>query len=214
MEKKKLQDRLLWIVCLLVLIVFGGLLARHVILPDPHSVAPPAEPDAPPALREVILYFPAADGTRLESEIRQIEDCLVEEACLVATVAALIEGPTEALAPLLPRKARVNAVSVEGSTAVVDFSREFVSGHPGGAMSELLSVLGVANSLAVNFPHIRQVRIEIEGQAIETIKGHVDLRNPVPADFNFGIRAGGGAKAPETFYDNEIPPAVQLRGEG
>ncbi len=214
MDKKMLQERLLWATCLVVLLVFGGLLARHFMLPERPPAAPVAEQQEPPVLREVILYFAVADGTHLESESRQIEDCLVEEECLLATVAALVQGPTQGLAPVVPPGARVNAVSVEGNTAIVDFSREFVSGHPGGAMSELLSVLGVANSLAVNFPHIRQVRIEIEGKAIDTIKGHVDLRNPVPADFNFGIMPEGGGDAPEFYYDNEIPPAEQLRGEG
>jgi hypothetical protein len=57
----------------------------------------------------------------------------------------------------------------------------------------LLTVYGVANTLAVNFPHLRQVRFLVAGQDVETLRGHVDLRAPVPADFRYGrppLRSG------------------------
>jgi hypothetical protein len=74
---------------------------------------------------------------------------------------------------------------VDGGTAVIDFSRDLVSSHPGGSSSELLTVYGLANSLAANFPHIRQVRILVDGEPVESLKGHVDLSRPVQADFSF-----------------------------
>ncbi len=57
--------------------------------------------------------------------------------------------------------------------------------HPGGSISELFTVYGLANTLAVNFPHVRQVRILIEGEAVESLKGHVGLRDAVKADFRY-----------------------------
>jgi len=51
-------------------------------------------------------------------------------------------------------------------------------------MSELLTVQALANTLAANFPHIRQIRILIEGEPVQTLKGHVDLRGPIAAEFS------------------------------
>jgi hypothetical protein len=48
----------------------------------------------------------------------------------------------------------------------------------------LLTVYALADTVAVNFPHLRQLRILIEGGAVETLKGHVDLRQPLAPDFS------------------------------
>jgi len=57
--------------------------------------------------------------------------------------------------------------------------------HPGGSASELLTVYALANTIAANFPDYNQVRIWIEGQAQETLKGHLDLTRPIAADFGY-----------------------------
>jgi hypothetical protein len=85
--------------------------------------------------------------------------------------------------PIMPAQTRVLGISEQNGVASVDFSGDLVAGHPGGSVSELFTLYGLADTLAENFPHIRQVRILIEGQPVESIKGHVDLRRPVAADF-------------------------------
>ena len=66
----------------------------------------------------------------------------------------------------------------------------------------------LADTLASNYPHIRQVRILIEGAEVESLKGHVDLRRPVPADFSLVRRQGTGAApgepAPGTIIEEEV----------
>jgi hypothetical protein len=42
----------------------------------------------------------------------------------------------------------------------------------------------LADTLAVNFPHLRQVLIKVEGASVTTLKGHVDLRQPIIPDFS------------------------------
>ncbi len=188
MSPRPLKDRLLLVAFLVVLVVFGSLVARKYWLSRPGETVP--EPvsvvEAPRELREIMLYFGAPDGAGLMVEAREIEDCLTEEECLLATVQALVNGPIGDLLPIFPSHTVVRQVAVEGTVATVDFSRDLIRGHPGGSQSELLTAYGLANTLAVNFPHIRQALILVEGETVVTLKGHVDLREPVAADFSFG----------------------------
>jgi spore germination protein GerM len=176
---------------LLVFAVFGGWLIRHfVVMPAPP---PPAEVQRQP--RIVTLYFAAADGTGLMVEGREIADCLEEEACLKATLQALIDGPVGNLSPVFPGQTVLSGVMVAGGEVQVDFERTLVDGHPGGSWGELLTVHALTNTVAANFPHLRQVRILIEGAAVETLKGHVDLSQPLAPDFSLVLKIPGGDPA-------------------
>jgi hypothetical protein len=165
---------------------------------------PPATPAVAPVAaepkqrREVTLYFGAPEGTYLLAQTRDIDYCLTDRDCLRAVTQALIDGPEGDLIPILPAPAVLLDATVDNGTAVLDFSRDLVSAHPGGSVPELLTVYGLADSVAVNFPHLRQVRILVEGQAVESLKGHVGLQEPVPADFGFARppdKIGQGEKA-------------------
>lgn len=165
------------------LLIVAGLLAALLFryLPSLTEPAPSAEPPRPQ--RTVTLYFAAADGSGLVAETRQLAACQSEAECLQTTVEALLAGPLGPLAPVLPRQAAVRGVSVAGSELQLDFSRALIDSHPGGTLGELLSVYGVTNTVAVNFPQFRQVRLLVEGVSVETLKGHIDLRQPFVPDF-------------------------------
>lgn len=135
--------------------------------------------------RDVILYFSSVDGPFLLAESRQMEGCLEEETCLADTVSALIAGPQTDLVPVLPQQTLLRQVSVEGGNATLDFSSDIIKAHPGGSASELLTVYSLANTVAVNFPHIREVKLLVEGNPVDTLKGHVDLRGTIKADFQY-----------------------------
>ncbi len=149
-------------------------------------------PQAPPSVvelsaekaREVILYFSSVDGQTLVAETRDVVECQQDEDCLRDTVRALIAGSQGEFAAILPAQVVLNDVSVEGSLVNVDFSQELISAHPGGTQSELLTIYGLADTLAVNFPHLRQMRVLVDGAPIATLKGHVDLRQPINPDFS------------------------------
>lgn len=165
---------------LLLLVVAGALLLYNVLTPP--SSAPPVE--SPRPQRSITLYFAAADGSGLMAETRQVADCPREEECLRTIVTALLTGPSGQLAPILPASATLRGVAVVGSEVQLDFSRALIDSHPGGTLSELLTLYGLADTIAVNFPHLRQLRILVEGSAIDTLKGHVDLRQPLVPDFS------------------------------
>lgn len=186
MKGSRRKDRYVLWAFLVVLVVFGALVVRKYLATTPESSVPaPQGQQAPKQLRQVLLYFGAPEGTYLAPEAREIEDCLEETDCIEGTVQALINGPVGDLVPILPPQTALRNVAVQGSTAVLDFSPELISAHPGGSLSELLTVYGLADTLSANFPHIREVRILVDGQPVDTLKGHVDLRRPIPADFSF-----------------------------
>jgi spore germination protein GerM len=137
--------------------------------------------------REMTLYFASPDATQLVSTTTQI-GCTDDQSCLRATVEALIRGPIEVGLPVLPAGTRLLNLRVEADLIIFDFDAQLVDGHPGGSQSELLTVYALANSTAVNFPHLRRMQILIDGAAVDTLKGHVDLRRPLLADFTYSKR--------------------------
>ncbi len=180
------KSRLLLLAALIIFLIVGVMAARMFLFPPTPVPTPVAVSEPPRQLREVLLYFATADGAGLETEMREIDDCQVEEDCLRGTLQGLVDGPAGELVEVVSPRSQVQKVSVDGATATVSFSRELITGHPGGSMTELLTVHALSNTLAVNFPHIRQVRILVDGAPLETLKGHVNLREPIAADFDFG----------------------------
>lgn len=191
MKRPSPRERYLLLAFLILFLAFGAMLLRKYRTPPPAERIAETVREEPRQLREILLYFAAGDGSHLLTEGRQIEDCLETADCLRATVQALLDGPAGEGIAVLPPGATLRGVTEEDGTATVDFSRELVTGHPGGSVPELLTVYALADTLAENFPHIRQVRILVEGEEVETIKGHVDLRAPVQADFSFSRPAAG-----------------------
>jgi len=134
--------------------------------------------------REVILYFASADGQKLMAEIRLIDECQSEVECLNSTIQALLEGPHGDLVPILPAQVTLRDVTITDSLVAADFSKELIAAHTGGTQSELLTVYGLADTVAVNFPHLRRLQIMVEGRPIATLRGHIDLQQPVSPDFS------------------------------
>lgn len=185
-QKQKPLGRQLtpWLILVATLFVVGLVIGTLQTGKAPEEAVPVV--DVPPsAAREVILYFSSADGQTLLAEPRQIAGCELDEECLANLVQALISGPSGDMVPILPSRTTLRGLTVDGSLVQVDFSRELIDAHPGGTQSELLTVYGLADTLTVNFPHLRQVQILVEGAPVTTLKGHVDLRRPVYPDFSF-----------------------------
>ncbi len=176
--------RLLLIAGIALLLVSGSLLFLLFRTPERPELPAPLNVPAP-EVREAILYFGAADGTHLVAEQRELQGCRDDQACLRATLDALLGGPVGEGTPILPAQAALRGITLgEQGLATVNFSSDLLAGHPGGSMAELLTVYGVVDTLAVNFPYLRQVRFLVEGEPLATLKGHVDLRQPLVADFS------------------------------
>jgi spore germination protein GerM len=130
--------------------------------------------------KEVLLYFSDSEGEYLIAEKRQIlkKNVVKEEA--KETIIELIKGPKEKLIPTLPPRTKLLALQInDAGVAKVNFSSALSKDHPGGSSAEMMTVYSIVNSLALNFPQIKRVQILIDGKSIETITGHLSLRQPI-----------------------------------
>ena len=97
-------------------------------------------------------------------------------------ITALLDGPQNDLTPLLPPGTALRAFfHPPGDIAYVDIEPA-AEGLPGGARSELLAVFSIVNSLVLNVPPIERVKLLVAGREVDTLGGHVVLRDPLAAD--------------------------------
>ena len=136
-------------------------------------------------IREILLYFSAPTGTYLVPETREIPACDEDRDCIHSLLLGLVAGSQQGNLPTLPPETKVLAVDVENDLVQVDFSRHLVDYHPGGSLTELLSIYSLINSLNENFSYIRQLQIRVAGEVRQTLKGHARIDQPVYADFSF-----------------------------
>ena len=54
--------------------------------------------------------------------------------------------------------------------------------HPGGSLTELLTVYAIVNAVTANLPAIQRVQLLVDGKEVDTIAGHVDVRRPLTRD--------------------------------
>jgi len=126
------------------------------------------------------LYFPSSDGAVLLSETRDVLESSDKSVQIREVVSELLRGPMkEGLVSSFPVGSRVKNVFIDSSgTAYVNFSRELQADFPGGAWTETLAIYSLTNTLAVNFPEVKQVQILVEGDVPETLAGHIDISRP------------------------------------
>jgi len=80
----------------------------------------------------------------------------------------------------IPAGTTLRALYLTGrGEAYVDVSREIVFGHPGGSLHEFLTVYAIVNALTVNLPDITAVQVLVDGHEVDTLTGHLDLRQPL-----------------------------------
>ncbi len=131
--------------------------------------------------REVLLYFSDSEGEYLIGEKRQIlrKNVVKEEA--KEMIIELIKGPKEKLISTLPPRTKLLTLQIHDvGVAKVNFNSALSKDHPGGSTAEMMTVYSIVNSLALNFPQIKRVQFLIDGKPIETIAGHISLKQPVP----------------------------------
>jgi len=94
---------------------------------------------------------------------------------------ALCTGPRSGRAVSgLPQGTRALAAFVDpkARTAVIDFSEELVTGHPGGSAAESATLMSILRTVALNFPQVDDCSILVDGRQVGTLAGHLDLAHP------------------------------------
>lgn len=150
--------------------------------------------------REVQLYFIQADGRSLVPETQEIPGCEDDRDCIRSLLEVLRGGSQEGHLAVLPKATGILDIELENDLVRINFSRHLVDLHPGGSLSELLTVYSLTNSLSENFSYLRQVQILVDGQVQQTLKGHVRIDQPVYADFSYSRNPlpGPAADSPTT----------------
>lgn len=132
--------------------------------------------------RQPVTLFFAKDGIVLVREAREIEPCADDVACLKGVMEELLHGPVGELDETVPEGVIVESVSLAGSQAIIGLSRIFSEGLLSGSSAEIMAVYSVVNTVAVNFPHIQTVKIDVDGNK-NTILPHLDLSDPLAPDY-------------------------------
>lgn len=144
-----------------------------------------AQPAAVPSAetRPVHLYFSDKDGQYLIAENRVLRTRQDPGFFARSIIEALIKGPQQGLARTLPAASAIRAIFMtpEG-ICFVDLTSPVTENHPGGIQSELLTIYSIVNSLVLNVPQIKSVKILINGTEAMSLAGHIDLQIPIKAN--------------------------------
>lgn len=175
------RKSLLFAAFVFVALLLGALMLNRYVERRQISPAPPQSQTGVPYV--ATLFFASPDGAGLKREARQLAACAETADCLAALLEALADGPIGELAPTLPDGAHIAAVKLEGDTAVLDFSGETVTALPEGSSAEMAAVYSIVNTVCFNLPQVRKVRFLVAGRESETLKGHLDLREPLEPDY-------------------------------
>lgn len=128
------------------------------------------------------LYFADPDRPYLSAEERPAPAEKDPVALCRLLVASLIQGPDKGLVRALPAETLLRAVFIDDKIAYVDFGREISDFHPGGILSELMTVYSIVNTLVLDVDGVDQVKLLIDGRDADTLAGHIDIRFPLAAD--------------------------------
>jgi hypothetical protein len=129
---------------------------------------------------QATLFYVSDDGTTLVPTSRNVAYGATPVLQARRLVEAQIAEPPDGLISAIPAGTTVRALFISDTRdAYVDLGGTIVSGHTGGSLDEALTVYAIVNAITVNLPDIAAVQILIEGQEVDSLRGHVDLRAPL-----------------------------------
>jgi hypothetical protein len=156
------------------------------LVPGWLSPAPiPAESDSPTETSgartiQATLFYVADDGSALVPLARQVPYGATTSQQARHIVAAQIQPPPPGYVSAVPPGTTVRSVFVGGrGEAYVDLGPEIRGAHRGGSLDEALVVFAIVNAVTTNLPDVKAVQILIDGKEVDTLAGHIDLREPI-----------------------------------
>jgi spore germination protein GerM len=159
----------------------------------------PTEPEQPPPTQarqapatvapeavghvDVTVFFTAPDGNYLVGVPREVP--LVGDAAAQGRevlLAQLEPAPPPLVSPI-PQGTTLRGFFVtDRGDAYVDLSVEAAVVHAGGSAAELLTVYAIVHAVTASLPEVHRVQILVGGSEVESLVGHVDLRQPLTPD--------------------------------
>lgn len=179
--QKKKQNLRLFVLSLVIMVCVGFLVFLSISLFD-YIYQPGTDTTTTTYAKKklkVQLYFSDSNERFLMPEVRFVTKEKQSGDQVARLVEALIEGPHTGLVETIPKETTLTGVKIkDDGTAYLDFDKNFIYLHPGGSASEIMTVYSLANTITLNVPDVKRVKLLVEGKSIESIKGHVDARYP------------------------------------
>ncbi|MBW2557767.1 MAG: GerMN domain-containing protein [Deltaproteobacteria bacterium] len=176
---KKKNTRIFYLL-LITLIGVGFLVFFFLSLFD--YIYPPADGKRVSMAREekqlVKLYFSDPNERFLVPEDRYITKRKSINDNVRELVVALIGGPNTDLVETFPKETALIKVNTKNGIAYIDFGRNLVDLHPGGSASEMMTIYSLTNTITINIPSVKKVKLLVDGKGLETITGHIDTTKP------------------------------------
>jgi len=129
------------------------------------------------------LFYASAEGDSLVAVRREVPLAEGVEAQARQILVSQLEAAPAPYISTIPKGTTLRSffVTTRGD-AFVDLSRDVTTAHPGGSMTELLTVHAIVNAVTANLPAIQRVQIMVDGKEVDTLAGHVDVRRPLSRD--------------------------------
>jgi hypothetical protein len=146
----------------------------------PVVTTPPAPGETPHIA--ATLFYATAEGDALSPVQREVPlaDGLVAQGRQILIMQ--FAPPPPPYISAIPAGTTLRAFYVtDKGDAFVDVSG-ISAAHPGGSLTELLTVHAIVNAVTANLPAVQRVQILVDGKEVDTIAGHVDLRQPLSRD--------------------------------
>lgn len=144
--------------------------------------APAASAEGADSSRRIqaTLFYLSEDGSALVPVTREVAYGATAAEQAKHIVAAQVQAaPTGQVSPFPPSSiVRAVFIGAKGE-AYVDLSPEVSSASFGGSLDELLAVYAIVNAVTINLPDVKAVQILVDGKEVDTLAGHVDLREPI-----------------------------------
>ena len=144
------------------------------------SPSPSASPAGTTIVREYYWLGGPAGSAGLVAVLREVPGT---KAVATAAVNALLAGPTSgegsrSISTAVPEGTQLLGLKVDGGIATIDLSSEFQSGGGGDAYR---SRLGQVVYTLTQFPSVKSVALEIEGEGDSTVLDRADFVEQLPA---------------------------------
>ena len=181
---KKSKRRISWWKIFLILtILFAGIVYFLSQYDGFNVLKDKLEQFFPKRDMEINLYFADPTSECLSAERRIITKAFTQKQRIAQTVKELISGPRGNLIRTTPTQTILKNVLIDNNKVVwLDFSAHLSKDHPGGSSAEITTVYSIVNTVLLNYKEVTKVRILIDGNAIETLAGHIDCSVPLLAD--------------------------------
>jgi hypothetical protein len=173
-------------VAMLALLAWGVTsVLQHLISRD-AAPAPAAAATAPAETPHIAatLFYATPEGDALAPIRREVplaEGLVAQGRQLLI---AQFTPPPSPYISAIPAGTTLRAFYVtDKGDAFVDLSG-ITAAHPGGSLTELLTVYAIVNAVTANLPAVKRVQILVDGKEVDTIAGHVDVRKPLARDIS------------------------------